>query len=139
MRYLGVDPGGRKMGLAVGDHATGVVSPLAVVPYEGIEGAASRIAAAAAEYGAERIVLGLPGRADGTVGDAGKRSRLLAEALDRLGLVVELQNEFLSTDEARRRARACGRPAGRPVDDIAAQVLLEEFLEGIDRPAGTGS
>jgi putative Holliday junction resolvase len=128
VRYLGVDPGGKRVGLAVGDDTTGVVSPLEIVPYEGVERAARKIAELAAKVGAARVVLGLPTREDGSQGPAARRSERLAEALTSLGIDIALQSEFLSTDEARRRARAAGRPSRRAVDDIAAQVLLEEYI-----------
>jgi putative Holliday junction resolvase len=123
-----VDPGGRRIGFAVGDDATGVASPLEVVPYKGLEGTARMIAAVAEKSGAARVVLGLPTLEDGSRGPASRRSERLAEALAALGIEVVLQNEFLSTNEARRRARAAGRSPRQPVDDIAAQVLLEEHL-----------
>ncbi|MCW8984126.1 MAG: Holliday junction resolvase RuvX [Thermoanaerobaculales bacterium] len=128
MRYLGVDPGGKRMGLAIGDDTTGVASPLEIVPYEGVDRAAQQIAALASKVGAARVVLGLPSLEDGSRGPASRRTERLAEALEALGVEVALQSEFLSTDEARRRARAAGRPPRQPVDDIAAQVLLEEHL-----------
>jgi len=128
VRYLGVDPGGRRIGLAVGDDTTGVASPLEIVPYEGVERTAQQIAALASEVGATRVVLGLPTLEDGSRGPASRRTERLAEALEAVGVEVELQGEFLSTDEARRRARSAGRPPRQPVDDIAAQVLLEEYL-----------
>jgi len=43
---------------------------------------------------------------------------------------VALQPEFLSTREARQRAREAGLPPDRPVDHLAAQVILEEHLAG---------
>lgn len=116
------------MGLAIGDDTTGVTSPLEVVPYLGIDRAARQIAELASKFGAERVVLGLPTLEDGSRGPASRRTDRLADALEALGVEVALQNEFLSTDEARRRARAAGRPLRQPVDDIAAQVLLEEHL-----------
>jgi putative Holliday junction resolvase len=128
MRYLGVDPGGRKMGLAVGDDRTGLVTPLEVVPYEGRSAAAEHIAETARHRGADRVVIGEPRLADGSTGPAARRSHALAEAVRELGLEVVLQGEFLTTDEARRRARSAGRGRREPVDDIAAQVILEEFL-----------
>jgi len=121
------------MGLAVGDDTTGVTSPLEIVPYAGVDRAALQIANLAAKVGAARVVLGLPTLEDGSRGPASRRTDRLAEALEALGVEVALQNEFLSTDEARRRARAAGRPPRQPVDDIAAQVLLEEHLAS--RPA----
>lgn len=138
MQYLGVDPGGRRIGLAVGNDLTGVVSPLAVIPYEGVDKAAHAIALAAEHRGAERVVLGLPVLADGSTGPAARRTERLAIKLRSLGCVVALQGEFLSTDEARRRARETGRSTDRPIDDLAAQVLLEEYLAVQAREADAG-
>jgi putative transcription antitermination factor YqgF len=127
------------MGLAVGDDTTGVTSPLEIVPYEGVERAAQQIAAFATKVGAARVVLGLPTLEDGTRGPASRRTDRLAEALNALGVEVALQSEFLSTDEARRRARAAGRRPRQPVDDIAAQVLLEEHLAAVSAAPSTES
>jgi RNase H-fold protein (predicted Holliday junction resolvase) len=44
------------------------------------------------------------------------------------GLEVVLQPELLSTREARRRAREAGLPPDRPVDHVAAQIILEDHL-----------
>ena len=121
------------MGLAVGDDHTGVVSPLKVVPYDGVDRAVSRIIKTASDIGAERIVLGLPSLADGSSGASARRSEQLAEALEARGVDVTLHGEYLSTNEARRRARAGGRDPRRPVDDIAAQVVLEDFLQSLAR------
>lgn len=133
MRYLGVDPGGRRLGLAVGDDRTGVVTPLEVVPYRGVSNGARTIADTVDRTGAERAVIGLPALADGSLGPAARRTELLAEAVKALGVDAELQPEYLSTHEARRRAREIGRPPDRPVDDLAAQIILEDYLARIDR------
>lgn len=124
------------MGLAVADPASGVVSPLTVVAYGGIAAAARVIAGVAAELGAQGVVIGRPTLEDGSDAPAVRRSQLLAEAVRELGFEAFLQPEFLSTVEARRRARSAGRRAGRAIDDIAAQVILEDFLEG--RAGGAG-
>ena len=116
------------MGLAVGDGATGVTSPLEIVPYEGVERAAQQIAALASKVGATRVVIGLPTLEDGSRGPASRRTDRIVEALEALGVEVATQSEFLSTNEARQRALAAGRPPRQPVDDIAAQVILEEHL-----------
>jgi len=138
VRYLGVDPGGRRLGLAVADDASGVASPFAVVAYDGVAAAARMIAETAGEVGAARVVIGLPTLQDGSEAPGGRRSHLLMEALHVLGVEVDLQSEFLSTDEARRRARDAGRRPDRAIDDIAAQVILEEFLERRQTAPGAG-
>ena len=116
------------MGLAVGDDGTGLVTPLEVVSYDGRTAAAALIAETARRQRADLVVIGVPTLADGSVGPAARRSHALAEAVGELGLEVVLQGEYLTTDEAKRRARSAGRGRRAPVDDIAAQVILEEFL-----------
>jgi putative Holliday junction resolvase len=137
VRYLGVDPGGKKIGLAVGDDGTGIASPLEVVGFDGSRAEGARIiVSAAARIEADRIVVGVPSLADGTMGPAARRAELLAEALQHLGYEVALQAEYLTTNEARRRAHSAGRQRKQPVDDIAAQIILEEFLAGLETQPG---
>ncbi len=128
MRYLGVDPGGKRLGLAVGDDATGVASPLRVEPCSGAREAADIVVRVLVETACAAAVIGLPTAVDGSETPACARSRALARHLEARGVTVRLQPEHLSTDEARRRARAAGRQPRAPVDDLAAQVLLEEYL-----------
>jgi putative Holliday junction resolvase len=128
MRYLGVDPGGQRLGLAVADDATGTATPLEVIRYRGVRAAAAAIAAAATKHGADRVVVGLPTTADGSETPACRRSHVLANAIAELGLAVDLQPEFLTSNEARRRAREAGLPHDSAVDHLAAQVILEEYL-----------
>jgi putative Holliday junction resolvase len=136
MRYLGVDPGGRRMGLALADDLTGVVFPLEVVEYRGARHAAGVIRRLAQDNTVKMVVVGRPTRADGQPTPACRRSDALAHELEVLGLEVDLQSEFLSTDEARRRARDIGLPSGAPVDHLAAMVLLEEYLGARTGSAG---
>jgi len=137
MRFLGIDPGGKRLGLALGDDLTGFATPLEVVRYQGSPEAARLIAESMDEYGAEIAVIGLPTAVDGSHTPACARSLSLAQALADLGIETALQPEFLTTNEARRRAKSSNRRPGQPVDDIAAQVILEEFLAS--RPGQDGS
>jgi len=135
MRWLGVDPGGKRLGLAVGDELTASASPVDVVAYPGCRAAAELIAAAVEDHGAAGAVVGLPTDADGGETPACARSHALADALSQLGVAVHLQSEYLSSNEARRRARHAGRRRGAAVDDLAACVILEDFFA---RPPGGG-
>lgn len=139
VRYLGIDPGGRRLGVAVGDDQTGVVTPIGTVAFTGISAAAKWIVEAAGRHRATVIVVGLPAGEDGSVGSACRRTLLLVDAIRGHGLEATTQNEFLSTDEARRRARAAGRPPTVPVDDLAAQVILEEYFSSRVREKMNGS
>jgi putative pre-16S rRNA nuclease len=130
MRFLGIDPGAKRLGLAVGDDLTGFASPLKIVSYQGLDHAAPLIVEAMEEFGAGVVVIGLPTASDGSETPACARSNALAGALAELGVETVLQPEFLTTNEARRRAKSTNRRPGQPVDDIAAQVILEEYLAG---------
>ncbi|HHQ48721.1 MAG TPA: Holliday junction resolvase RuvX [Acidobacteria bacterium] len=130
MRYLGIDPGGKRIGLAIGNDVTATATALEVVPYGGVAEAVRRIVQMAEEQGAGTLVLGLPLDVDGKETAACARSHKLRAALEALGWRVELQAEYLTSNEARRRAREAGLPRRAPIDHLAAQVLLEEFLGG---------
>lgn len=127
-RFLAVDPGGKKVGLALADQDTGVVSPLCVITYEGCSRTSITIREIAEKNRAATIVVGLPTDSEGNETAACRRSHALADALREQSLQVELEPEHLSTNEARRRARTLGRARTQPVDDLAAQVVLEDFL-----------
>lgn len=129
MRVLGVDPGGERLGLAVGDQETGVVVPLEVIHYGGVSPACDRIQQEVRRQRAGLVVIGLPTDADGNRTPACRRTERLAQELRDRGLHVSVQSEYLTTVEARRRAREAGLDHRRPVDHLAAQIMLEEFLE----------
>ncbi len=141
MRVMAVDPGAARVGLAVSDETETLASPLVVV--RGGAGVESRIAGAARESGAGRIVVGLPVGLDGVEGDPAQGARELAERLAlATGLPVELWDERFTTELALRlrrsarpagggrKARAPGRtPTRTPDDAAAAAVLLQSYLD----------
>lgn len=128
MRALSIDPGAKRFGLAVGDDRSGVVTPLEVLSYRGREKAVVVIAEFLARHAAEIVVVGLPTNADGEETPACARSHALVRALAEDGINTALQAEYLSSNEARRRARIAGRKPGDPIDDLAACVILEDFF-----------
>lgn len=128
MRHLGVDPGGKRVGIAVGDDETGLASPVAVIPYRGVLATSEALCCEVARFEAASVVIGLPTDVNGEETAACRRSRALAAAIEDAGVRTSFQPEYLTTHEARERARLCGRPREAAIDDLAALVLLEEFL-----------
>lgn len=133
-RYLGVDPGTKRIGLAIGEAESGVVTPLDVltarpVAAENVRG----ILEVAREYEPAGIVVGLPLNMDGTEGPQAKHSRLLAAALQRATtLPVILHDERLTSFAADQRLT--GRDLTRKQkkvrqDAMAAAALLQSFFE----------
>ncbi len=124
---LGVDPGGKRVGVAVGDDETGLASPVAVIPYRGVLPQPRRLCCEVARFDAASVVIGLPTDINGKKPRVPQESSPCA-AIEEAGVMTSFQPEYLTTHEARERARLCGRPAEAAIDDLAALVLLEEFL-----------
>ncbi len=134
MRVLAVDPGERRVGLAISEGIGSLALPLDTLERrgEGTEATAARIAAVAAREQVGHIVVGLPLRLDGREGLAARRARALGEAIARHArLPVEYWDERLTTVQAEADLRRIGVRGARRravVDQAAATVLLRSWL-----------
>ena len=136
-RVLGVDLGSRRIGLAVSDPGGTVATPAGVLARSGDAAADYRtIVAKAREAGADRIVVGLPLSLSG---EAGPAARAALEEVDALraeagkGMRVETHDERMTTVTADRALRAAGTRRRRRreiVDEVAAAVMLQSYLDG---------
>lgn len=132
MRYLAIDLGGKRTGLAVGSDVTGVVTPIGMIEASHDEGRLSGILDATDEHGPDEFVLGLPLNMDDSEGPAAKQARLFAAALaERTGLPVHLWDERLTSQAADEQMSRSGlthsqKKARR--DALAAAALLRDFL-----------
>ncbi len=130
-RALGVDLGERRIGLALSDASGVLASPLGILergaePDSHLDAIVTR----ARETGANVIVVGVPRSLSGDWGPAARGAREQIEQLrSRTELAVVEQDERLSTVEATRKRREAG-VAGVPVDDAAAAVILQAWLDG---------
>ena len=133
MRVLAVDPGSKRVGIAVSDPTGTIAQALPTVAAEPHDTLPSRLAALAKEKDAARIVVGLPRRMDGSFGPEANAARELAAALrDASGLPVELVDERLTTAAAERAMISGGvRRAKRrlAIDGVAAALLLQSHLD----------
>lgn len=82
----------------------------------------------------ERVVIGLPYNMDGTIGERGQSVMRFVEDLKKSkpDLIVDFQDERLSTVEAHERLALLGYNAKKQkdkVDMVAAQVILETYLK----------
>lgn len=132
-RVLGVDLGSRRIGVAVSDPTGTVATPLATIPHRSLREDAAQVARLGRDHLAERIVVGLPRRLDGTVGTAARRAQAFVRALKQLTEIpVVLWDERLSTVAAERALLEGGvrRARRRDVRDrVAAAIILQGYLE----------
>jgi putative Holliday junction resolvase len=134
MRYLGVDLGRARIGLALADDVLRTARALRTIRRRGDEADLVEIARVAREYEVSRAVLGLPLNMDGSEGTRARLSRRFAPRLEgALGVPVELFDERLTTFEADARLRERGVSAKDRrdrVDAEAAAVILQGWLDG---------
>jgi putative holliday junction resolvase len=133
VRVLAVDPGSKRVGLAVSDPTETIAQALSTIPAEPGDTLATRLAEIAKTHAARRIVVGLPLRLDGKRGPEAAAAKQLADALRQAsGLPVELVDERMTTAAAERSLIAGGvrREKRRlVVDGVAATLLLQGHLD----------
>ena len=133
-RFLAVDVGGKRTGLALGDTLTRMAMPIEVLHVPKGPGLLDAIAKAAKAHAPDAIVMGLPLNMDGSEGPAVVQARAFAaEVQARTGLPVHLQDERLTSFEADQRMARSGRTHGEKRelrDALAAAAMLEDFLGG---------
>jgi putative holliday junction resolvase len=142
MRTLAVDYGTRRIGVAVSDALGLTARGVTTLRGLGDRAAIDRVVELAAELDAEAIVVGLPLRADGSVGDAADRVlRFVGRLRAAVAIPIHTIGEWLTSFEAEERMRESGMKRDerrRRVDEAAAVVMLEEYLAGLDRAKEQG-
>jgi putative Holliday junction resolvase len=136
-RVMAVDPGSRRVGVAVSDPTATIAQPLSTVAAEPAATLVQRLAALAREQEVARLVVGLPRRMDGGQGPEAKAARALADDLRRAtGLPVTLVDERLTSVAAERALLAGGASRARRrqlSDQVAAALILQSHLDAARR------
>lgn len=131
MRYLGIDFGTRKVGLALSDEAGTMGFPREVVPNDGrlLEALGSLIA----RENVGTVVIGESIDYTGAENPVMQETRAFAKELQSMtGVPVVFERETLTTQEARRGPegeRLSPRSTGTVVDASAAALILTSYLE----------
>ena len=135
MRILAVDPGEKRLGIAISDPSGTIANPLTVLKHVSRPLDAAAIAQLAAENQAGLIVIGQSLDEDGLPTPEGRRAGRLAEAVQgQTDLPVVLWDESGSTQEARSARLALGasrRKRGGHLDDLAATYILQTYLDAL--------
>lgn len=132
-RILGLDPGERRIGVAVSDELGWTAQGVAVLERATLEADVAAIAALVERLGATEVVVGLPRNMDGSLGPRAQASLALAAALERaLGVPVRTWDERLTTRAAERallEGDLSRRRRRRVVDRVAAALILQAYLD----------
>lgn len=142
MRYLGLDIGDRWIGLAAGDAASGIASPLRTMRRSSLQADVAVVRRAYEHEEAGAVVIGLPYNMDGSLGPQARRTLCFADVLRRAGLDAVFCDERLSSVEAEEYVVATRGRRPRPgerIDHVAAAVILQDYLDGIGHVDASGA
>jgi putative Holliday junction resolvase len=141
---LAFDYGARRIGVAVGQSATGTASPAGVIPvFDKPDWAA--VERCVREWTPGRLLVGVPYNMDGTETALTATCRAFAaELARRFGLPVDCVDERLTSAaatadlrEARRSGARIRRVRREDIDAHAARLILETWLRGTDHRNGS--
>lgn len=129
LTVLAFDFGTRQIGTAIGQSLTGSASPLKVLQARDGQPQWQEVERLIAEWRPGLLLVGLPLNMDGSESDFCTRARKFARRLHgRTGLRVLLMDERLTTREAKSRGAPRDSYREQPIDDMAAQIILESWL-----------
>ncbi len=133
-RLLAIDPGEKRIGLAISDPAQTLAQPLTTLTRRaGRRFPLRHLREQIEAQSVVGVVIGLPLDPGGTEGEAAQATRRIGEEIRRqTGLAVAYLDERMTTTQALKVARAMGvKPRRHPerVDRMAAAILLQSFLD----------
>jgi putative Holliday junction resolvase len=135
-RTLGIDVGGRRIGLALSDSGGILASPLTIIEHTTETGDIEAILKIAKEREAERIIVGLPRLMNGDIGPQAQKVQVFTEVMRaRTQIPIEYRDERLTTVTAQRlHQESVTKKKNRNnhntrYDAIAAAVILQDYLE----------
>lgn len=136
-RLLGLDVGTKTIGLAIGDSALTIASPLETIRRKNFDQDYARLAEIMAERDIGGLVIGLPVNMDGSEGKRCVETRkLAADLLSRADLPIIFWDERLSTAAVERAmidADLSRSKRAKVVDKLAAAYILQGALDFLSR------
>lgn len=135
MRILGIDPGDKRIGVAISDLSSTIANPLTTLVHRSRKENAERIIRIAEENDAKLVVIGQSLDADGIPTFQGRKSRrLAAEIKAHSSLQTVLWDEYSSTKtaiDARRKLGVSRKKRAGHQDNLAAAVILQSYLDSL--------
>jgi putative Holliday junction resolvase len=133
-RLLAFDYGLRQIGVAVGNSELGTTQPLTVLRARDGQPDWREVEALLEEWQPQRLIVGDPLNMDGSVSELAQRARRFARRLEgRFRIAAELVDERLSSFAVKQEQREAGHRGdyrARPVDSLAAELILRDYLGG---------
>lgn len=133
MRYLALDHGTKRVGVAVSDELKMIAQPLEYIPTEPFDGFLVRLRQLIAEKEVGKIFVGMPRNMDGSYGPAAQKAQeFIAQLKPEISVPIKALDERLTSAQANRvllqgNVRRADRK--QKVDAMAAAILLQGYLD----------
>jgi putative Holliday junction resolvase len=131
-RLLCIDHGLKRIGLAVSDASGLIARELTVIIRKSNREDFTRIHQIAAEQGVVGIVVGLPVNSEAQPGEYTQGDtvrRWIERFAQTTSLPIITWDEQLTSADARELSIQKGRGSREPIDDLAARVILQSYLD----------
>ncbi|MBW1709214.1 MAG: Holliday junction resolvase RuvX [Deltaproteobacteria bacterium] len=136
MKIMGLDPGSKRVGVALSDDLGMTASGLTTLTWGKKEELLTAIQDLITKYKVQKVVVGLPRRMNGSLGPEAEAALSLAEALRiRDDLVVLTWDERFSTAAAERvllEADLSRKKRKKVRDKVAAAYILQGYLDSLN-------
>ena len=132
-RLIGIDPGGKRIGIAISDENKIVATPYTTIIKENYRDLVNQIQKIVKEYDIDGIVVGNPINMDGTEGPSSQSAKDLAKNLSKdITENITLWDERLSSQGAFNLSNELAINSSKKVkklDENSAQFILQGVLD----------
>ena len=139
-RLIGIDHGRKRIGLALSDAMGISARELTILASQGDRADFAAIADIAQRESAVGLVVGVPHNPNAPAG-LPKQADIVLDWIARMRGAVPLPiaevSEYLTSDEARALAKQAKRKPGEPIDDLAARIILQSYLDALSYGSAT--
>ena len=132
-KYLGVDYGDVRTGLAECDVSGMLAGPIGTIAEGGMRNTAMRVAKEAEARSCKKIIIGLPKNMNGSEGQRAETVKAFAKILSELTEIpLDFYDERMTTMEAYRfldSTATYGKKRKNAIDTLSAEIILQGYID----------
>ena len=132
-KYLGVDYGDVRTGLAECDVSGLLAGPIGTISEGGMRNTAVRVAKEAESRSCKKIVIGMPKNMNGSEGPRADTVKAFAKILSELTAIpIDFCDERMTTMEAYRfldSTATYGKKRKNAIDTLSAEIILQGYID----------
>jgi putative Holliday junction resolvase len=132
-RFLGIDYGTVRIGLALSDPTGTLASPLPFLENQSLQQVTNALSELIQTHQIEGLIIGLPRNMDGTYGPSAQKVRdFIAQIQKSISLPITPIDERLTTAQASKQLSGIGlnhKQLRKKVDSSSACLILQQYLD----------